>query len=142
MKISNKKVTSKNKGKKKLKNQRKNYKKEKKNLLKFICHWFLISKIPLKFVMIFLSLLISGDIFILRQNKEYSKNNDCQLHFLKFLFSGKKEDIGKFHRIFWHEKKNAKSAVNMKSSKKVKDIWFIISFNQLLQCCYIYYLGL
>ena len=46
----------------------------------------------------------SGDISILQQNSEYLKNNDCQRHFCKFVFSSKKEDIGKFQRIFWCEK--------------------------------------
>ena len=32
------------------------------------------------------------------------KNNDFQRHFLKFLVSGKKEDFGKFQRIFWCKK--------------------------------------
>ena len=51
MKISDKKVTSKNKGKKIWKVPEKNYKWKKP--LNFICHWILILKIPLKFVMIF-----------------------------------------------------------------------------------------
>ena len=63
-----------------------------KKMFKFICYWLLISKILLKFLTIFSD--------ILRQNREYPKNDEYQRHFLKFLFSGKKEDIGKFQRIF------------------------------------------
>ena len=51
MKISDKKVTSKNKGKKIWKVTEKHYKWKKP--LNHICHKILILKIPLKFVMIF-----------------------------------------------------------------------------------------
>ena len=89
-------VTSKNKEGKSVKSLTKITKWKK--MFKFMCYSASISKIPLKFLAIFSN--------ILRQNREYPKNDEYQRHFLKFLFSGKKEDIEKFQRIFWCENKS------------------------------------